>query len=75
MLLFQGSIGILEGEASYLLGNAYLENENMEIALTYFHKYYDISKNEKNYENLGKAAEALAKCYEKYSTNAFFVLI
>lgn len=59
------SIGILEGQTSYLLGNIYIENSNLDISLSYFNNYYEISKRGKDLENLGKASEALAKCYEK----------
>jgi hypothetical protein len=61
-----GSIGVLEGQASYLLGSAYIENSNLDTGLSYFNNYYEISKKERDLQNLGKASEALANCYEKY---------
>lgn len=58
-------IGSLEGQASFLLGNAYSENSSLETALSCYKNYYDISKREKDLENFGKASEALANCHEK----------
>jgi hypothetical protein len=37
----------------------------LDTGLSYFNNYFEISKREKDLENLGKASEALAKCYEK----------
>ena len=61
----KGSIGALEGEASLLLGNAYSDISKLEIAISFYDKYYEISKSENDLENFGKASEALAKCNEK----------
>jgi hypothetical protein len=63
--LFKGLIGALEGQASLLLGNAYTEDNKLEVALSYYNNYYEISKRDKDFKNYGKASEALAKCYEK----------
>ena len=64
-MVTKGFIGILEGQASFLLGNAYIENKNLDTALACFKNYYDISKRDKDEENFGIASEALAKCFEK----------
>lgn len=61
----KGMITFLEGQASYLLGNAYTENSKLEIALSCYKNFYEISKRDKDLENFGKASEALAKCHEK----------
>lgn len=58
-------IGALEGEASLLLGNAYAENSKLDIGLSFYNNYYEISRRDKDTENFGKASEAVAKCYEK----------
>ena len=38
----------MEGQASYLLGDAYAENNNLETALSCYKNYLDISKREKD---------------------------
>jgi tetratricopeptide (TPR) repeat protein len=59
------SIHRLEGQASYLLGNAYETDNNLETALSCYKNFYEISKRDNDRENFGKASEALAKCYQK----------
>ena len=55
----------MEGQASFLLGNAYAEKDDLETALACYKNYFDISKKENDLENLGQASEALAKCHQK----------
>ncbi|RNA08109.1 tetratricopeptide repeat 29 [Brachionus plicatilis] len=58
-------IGSLEGHASFLLGDAYTENKDLDTALACYKNYFDISKRDKDEENFGIASEAIAKCHEK----------
>jgi len=55
----------LEGQASLILGNAYSDCGRLETAISFYNRYYEISKQEKDLENFGIASEALAKCNEK----------
>ncbi|CAF1581125.1 unnamed protein product [Rotaria sp. Silwood1] len=55
----------LENEISYKLGHAYLELNDIELALKYFHKYYDYCQQANDNENFAQASEALAICYQK----------
>ncbi|CAF3788688.1 unnamed protein product [Rotaria sordida] len=55
----------LENETAYKLGYAYLELNDIELALKYFHKYYDYCQQENDNEGFSQASEALAICYQK----------
>ncbi len=56
----------LEGQASLTLGRAYSRCGRLETAVSFFNRYYEISKEEKDLENFGIASEVLAQCNEKW---------
>jgi hypothetical protein len=58
-------IKTLEGQASLVLGNAYSECERLEVAISFYNNYYEITKKENDYYNFGIASEALARCHQK----------
>lgn len=55
----------VENETSYKLGQAYLEHDDVDSALTYLHKYYDYCQQVNDDEGFGQASESLAICYQK----------
>jgi hypothetical protein len=59
-------IGQLEGQASFMLGKAYEEAGCLETALTCYENFYKIAKKDRDSEDYGKAAEACAKCHQRF---------
>lgn len=57
----------VENETSYKLGQAYLEQDDVDSALIYLHKYYDYCQQVNDDEGFGQASESLAICYQKYT--------
>ncbi len=55
----------LENEISYKLGHVYLEQDDIDSALKYFHKYYDYCQQVNDNDGFGQASEVLAICYQK----------
>lgn len=55
----------LENDTCYKLGRAYLEREEIDSALKYFHRYYDSCQQENDNQGFVRASEALAICYQK----------
>mgnify|MGYP002804017197 CR=1 FL=1 len=53
------------GDASYLLGSAYLDNDDPETALLYHNEYLSICQENEDLTGMGKAHRAMAKSYEK----------
>jgi hypothetical protein len=47
------------------LGQAYLEQDDIDTALVYLKKYYDYCQRVEDDEGFGQASEALAICYQK----------
>ncbi|CAF4732772.1 unnamed protein product, partial [Rotaria magnacalcarata] len=62
--IFEGDDKKVENETCYKLGHAYLQRENIESALKYFHICYDYCQRVNDYEDFGQASEALAICYQ-----------
>jgi hypothetical protein len=63
--LFLGDDKEIENAISYKLGHAYLEQNDIDSALIYFHRYYDYCQQVNDNEGFGQASEALAICYQK----------
>jgi cytochrome c-type biogenesis protein CcmH/NrfG len=61
----KGGIGKLEGQASFMLGKAYEEAGDLQTALQCYSNFYELSKQNKDSEDYGQAAEACAKCHQK----------
>ncbi|XP_028397486.1 tetratricopeptide repeat protein 29-like [Dendronephthya gigantea] len=53
------------GDASYILGCAYLDNADPKTALLYYNEYLNLCQESDDLTGMGKAHRALAKSYEK----------